>query len=527
MKNWLICIGFLFLVTGCKKENDSAQWDVGILTPIFKAALSINDLVPDSMTHVAPDGAVTLVLDSNIYSTPIDSVFKIDDTLQSTLVASPGFITLNPGFIFYSQPSEIDLDLTSVELSGAIIKSGHARLIAKNHLPTAVIYTFSIPEATLNGVSFQKIQLLDAAPAGGVTTFDGVFDISGYTIDLTGITGSEYNNLSYTVIGQTSPTGITVNLLPGDTVVDVTSGFESLVPLYAKGYLGQGSVSVSAANAIGTGKLKAGTLLLDSVSATLTIKNSIGADAQALLSSFRSVNDRTGSTIDLIAPNLVNHILNLNRASETGAPPSPVNATYYSIQLDNTNSNIIALLENLPERLEYNLDFNLNPLGNSSGHHDFIYTDDLFDANLKVNLPLRFAANQILFTDTQDIAAFDQTADDNLGDGTFTLIADNGFPYQFEVQLILLDDQNHATDSLFVPNTVAPAPLDGNFRAIGKNRTVISIPMSEARRNNLLNTTRIAIRARFSTSSYPQLLQVYDDYELDLKLIGDFTYFIR
>ncbi len=527
MKRIAALLLIVLLFTTCKKVNDSAQWDVNILTPIFKASLGINDLIADSLTQVAPDGAVTLVFDSNIYSTPLDSVFEIRDTLQTSLFVSPGNITLTPGFVFYSQPNEIKLDLNSVELSMAIVKSGHARLIAKNHLPTAVIYTFNIPEAKLNGVPFQKIQILDAAPPGGVTDFDGLFDISGYTLDLTGPTGTKYNQLTYNVIGQTSPSGSTVNIVSGDTIVDVTSGFEALIPLYARGYLGQGSVSVTGENSIGTGKLLDGSILFDSVTAILTLKNSIGAEAQAILTSMRSVNNRTGITVDLVAPDLVNKTLNLNRATESGAPPSPVNATYYSVQLDNTNSNIVALVENLPEKLAYDLNFFLNPLGNASGHHDFLYTDDLFDANLKINFPLRFAANQILFSDTQDIAALNPTADENLGDGIFKLIADNGFPYEFELQLIMLDAADHATDSLLVPDRIAPAMMDANFRAIGRQRTIISIPLSVERRKNLMNTKRIALRARFSTSSYPQLLQVYSDYVLDLKLVGDFIYMIR
>jgi hypothetical protein len=516
---------FLFFVS-CKKESDSPQWDVAILAPLFKTTITVNDLVPDSLTQVDPNGAVTLVFDSNIYSTPIDSVFKIEDTLLTTLYISPSTINLQPGFVFYSQPNDLALDLNNVELTNAIVKSGHARLTAKNHLPTPVIYTFNIPKAKLNGVPFQKIETIPAA-VNGVTTFiDASYDITGYTMDLTGTSGNDFNNLSYVVNGQTSPSGSTVTLQPGDTIVDITSGFESLIPFYAKGYLGQGSFNGTGKNTIATGKLD-GTILLDSISATLTFKNSVGAEAQALLTSMRAVNDRTGTTVDLVAPTLVNHTLNLNRATESGPPISPVNSTYYTVQLDNINSNILSLMESLPDRLEYDINFNLNPLGNVSGHHDFLYTEDLFDANLKVNFPLRFAANQLLFADTQALATIDTLSDDNLGDGTFKLIAENGFPYELEVQLITLDENLNATDSLFVPNTIAAAPMDGNFRAIGKKRSVLTIALPVARREQFLRAKFVAIRARFTTSAYPQILQIYSDYVLDLKLVGDFIYSIR
>ena len=527
MKFFTRLLTILLLFSACKKENDSPQWDVSILAPLFKTTLGVSDLVPDSLTHVAPDGAVTLVLDSNIYSTPLDSVFKIEDTLQTTIYISPGIVNLQPGYVFYSQPNNLDLDLNNVELTGAIVKSGHARLTAKNHLPTPVIYTFDIPKATLNGVPFHKDETIAAAVNGVPTVLDTTFDITGYTMDLTGTIGDDFNNLGYTVDGQTSPSGTTVILQPGDTIVDITSGFESLIPFYAKGYLGQGSFSGTGNNSLATGKLEDGTILFDSISATLTFKNSVGAEAQALLTSMRAVNERTGTTIDLVAPTLVNHMLNLNRATESGPPVSPVNSTYYTVQLDNTNSNILALMESLPDRLEYDINFNLNPLGNVSGHHDFLYTDNLFDANLKVNFPLRFAANQLLFADTQALATIDTLSDDNLGDGTFKLIAENGFPYELEVQLITLDANYNATDSLFVPNTIAPAPMDGNYRAVGKKRSVLTIDLPVARREQLLRAKYVAIRVRFSTSAYPQILQLYSDYMVNLKLVGDFIYSIR
>src|SRR6185436_13952060 len=184
---------------------------------------------------------------------------------------------------------------------------------------------------------FQKIETIDAAVNGVPTSIDKTYDISGYTMDLTGTLGDEFNNLSYNVNGQTSPSGTTVTVQPGDTIVDITSGFESLIPFYAKGYLGQGSFNGTGSNSIATGKLEDGTILLDSISATLTFKNSVGAEAQALLTSMRAVNDRTGTTVSLVAPTLVNHTLNLNRATESGPPVSPVNSTYYTVQLDNTN----------------------------------------------------------------------------------------------------------------------------------------------------------------------------------------------
>ena len=49
-----------------------------------------------------------------------------------------------------------------------------------------VIYTYTIPKATLNGIPFQFSVSMNPAGPGGSTTYSNSFDMSGYKIDLTG-----------------------------------------------------------------------------------------------------------------------------------------------------------------------------------------------------------------------------------------------------------------------------------------------------------------------------------------------------
>jgi hypothetical protein len=520
----------LFGFISCKKENKNPQWDVDIVAPLFKTSLSVNNLLADSLYQVAPDGAVNIIYTSNAYSPPVDSLFQFRDTLIPTSYSAPVPVSLNAGTTIYSANQTVSLEIPNgVKLKLAIIKKGFAHFIARNNLHTKVIYAFTIPGATLNGDTFKIVQTVDSATVSGPAVFDGTFDISGYTIDLTGITGNDFNTLTYNIVAKTDPLGPSIITNANDTLYNVQTGFKDMVPLYGSGYLGQGSVTANneSQNVGLTNLIQGGTIELDSVKATMTIVNRVGADAQALITSFESINEQTGITVPLISPSIINHIININRASESGPPIAPVNATTYIATLDQTNSNIIAFAENIPSKINYSLNINFNPLGNVSGSNDFIYTDSLFETTFRLEMPLRFAANQLMFLDTVNSEIKDTAALANVSTGEFTILADNGFPWEMTIQLSVLDESNTVTDVILVPGIIAPAPLNSALRATTKKRSVMKFPVDAGRKQRILTSKNLIVSGRFNTLAYPQPLQIYADYALDLQLIGDVKYQVR
>jgi hypothetical protein len=255
------------------------------------------------------------------------------------------------------------------------------------------------------------------------------------------------------------------------------------------------------------------------------LKNNVGADAQAVVGSLVSINDNTNTTVPLQAPSFINRTINLNRAVETGSTVIPY---YFITKLDKSNSNIVEFAENLPGKIMYNIRLQLNPLGNISGHNDFVYTDDIFSANLDIRFPFRFGAEQVMLTDTLNITVANKEDYDRIGDGKFTLFAENGFPFEMQLQLLTMNENNTITDSLFIPaGMIRPAPVNAELRATGTTLTNLEIPVSQTRKDNLLNAVRIIVKSRFSTVGYPQTLQLYSDYQLKLQLVGDAKYKIR
>ena len=526
---------FLFsflLILACKKENDRPQWKIQVVTPLMHATLGVNNFIADSLTVTDSSNAIHLVYEDSLYSKlfDLDSLFRIPDTILPTVLTYPfTSLVLAANTQFYSSNQNATLSISGAELREVIIKSGFLRIETRNHLQTRVHYIYTIPGATRNGNAFQFSTTMSAAPPGSVSTFTGLYDMSGYKIDLTGPAGNAVNTISYNVAARTDTGVASINVFLGDTMVNLEAGLVDMVPYYAKGYLGQKEISEDSSssrfqffNIIHSGHIR-----LEEVTLQMTIENFIGVDAQAFITRLQSINSPLNSYVNINSPSILNHAININRATESGNPLFPVIPSVTVVQFNNSNSNMRSLIENLPDQLNYGLRINVNPLGNISGSTDFIYSDYLVNARLKIDVPLSFAADHLELADTSAFIIGNKEDFDPLGLGTFTLIADNGFPFEAALQLILLDEHNLFLDSIPVPSLIAAANTDANFKVIEPKRTKIPIYVDEARKQRILKGNKISIHASFSTPLYPQYYRIYAGYKLDLKLVADVAYLIH
>ncbi|MCX6291990.1 MAG: hypothetical protein NT126_09540 [Bacteroidetes bacterium] len=531
MKRIVLTVLILFSVfLSCKKENERPQWQVNVIGPLMHATLGVSNFIADSILHSDSTHAISLVYEDDLYQSNLDSLFQIRDTSIPTVFTLPiASIQLQPNTPFYSINNNAALNISGVELREAIIKSGYLEIEAHNRISSRVIYTYTIPNATLNGQVFRFTMVLNAAPPGGSSSHTGLFDMSGYHIDLTGASGNMVNTLAYNVAAQTDTGGTSSFAYLGDTLINISAGLKHIIPYYAKGYLGQKNIDEGNVSKHITPfeAIRSGSIRLQDVTMKFSIENNIGVDAQALIGHFQSVNTKTHQLVNLNAPQLVNHTININRATESGNAVYPVHPSLYEVLLDHTNSNIISLIENLPDQLNYSLNMKINPQGNISGSNDFVYSDYLVKAKIKVEMPLAFAADHLELADTTSLIIQNQADYDPVGSGTFTLIAVNGFPFEADLHLILLDAQHHFLDSIPVPSVIAAANVDANFNVTSPTRTVIPVYLDEARKNKILGASNIFVRAVFTTPSFPQKVQIYSGYHLDLKLTGDASYLIH
>ncbi|MBK6410088.1 MAG: hypothetical protein IPF78_10360 [Flavobacteriales bacterium] len=89
--------------------------------------------------------------------------------------------------------------------------------------------------------------------------------------------------------------------------------------------------------------------------------------------------------------------MNIDRALDLGGMFQSALNTF---NLDQGNSNIDLFIENLPSRVDYALDITINPLGDISNGHDFLYHDSKLSADLEIDIPLNLIATDLTLRKT-------------------------------------------------------------------------------------------------------------------------------
>ena len=504
---------------------EKASWDTRFLGPLVKTSLNINNLLTNTNVQANADSSLKIVYQNDFFKLSMDSLFKIRDTTVRQPYTIPFQNTFSPGQeVISNSLSETTYNLPGVQLRTTTVKSGFVVYTIKSLLKGVTDFVYSIPCAKLNGVPFSISISVPAAVGNTPGIYSKTYDLSGYTIDLTGINHNKINTIYTSLTASISPLGQPVLVTSTDSLV-INNTFHNMIPYYAKGYFGQNTFNIgpSESQFAMFKNITGGSLHLEDVIFNLKIDNPIGLDARVYINNLSSMNTRTGTTIAL-SNSIVGSPININRASESGGN---VFSTFANYPLTTSNSNIKQMIENLPDKFGYSMQIISNPLGNISGSNDFIYSDKLMTAKLDMEIPLSLVANNLTLADTLDLN-ISSNGKQNVKSGTITLYADNGFPFDASLQFYLLNNANLAVDSLFAnANTIDEAPINSNLRAVGKKLTKLIIPISASKMNLLYNTKKLKLKVKFNTSAQPNYIKIYSDYSIDVKLVGDINYTVQ
>jgi len=523
----IFCLVILFLFFSCRKELKKPSWDVDLLAPLAKSTLSIKNLIPDSLLKTNADSSLILVYQNPIYNFDLDKILKIPDTTMREFYTIPVKFLVNPGQKFINDTSNNSYPIKNAELSYCIVKSGIAKLEARSQVREAIEFTYKIPNAIKNNQSFEIKLSVPAATDNGPGVLISSFDLSGYAIDMRGTNGLRTNTIYTYVTARTNPDGKPVWVEENDSLI-FTFGFVNMSPQYAKGYFGNTKYStgieqtpINLFNKITNGPLK-----LEDASLKLTIDNGVGADAQFVIKNLTAINSRTNNAVALVHPK-IGRDLHINRALDDFNNLPQVKTSFYSLPMNSGNSNIKALLENMPDKLEYDFEIETNPLGNQSGGNDFINSKYGLKVNLDMEIPMALTANNLTLVDTVE---FDTDKIENfplIVDGTLTMLVNNGFPLDATIKLYLLDEDDELIDSLLTSNSIAASPVNAANKTSEKKLSKLIYNISKVRLIELSFTKKILIKVSFTTVPTGQIMKFYSDYSMDLKLVGQFNYSIN
>ena len=518
MKKALFIFVVLSILFSCKRDEDT-RWDVEILSPVVKTRLTIDDLVGDSILSINPDNSVTL--DYTFGLSPIDEdfFFEVPDTALKLDYGFPFLspISLAPGFQFISDPAENEFNLNDAKIEYMEIESGKIEYKITSEIPEKTFYTYTIFKTNDRiGNVFRKTISVPAGTRTNPSITVGSFNLDGVSFDLTGSTGTKFNTFESEVLVNVDPAGNSVTVSNLDSVF-IENKLIGIKPKYARGYLGQSSFSEGPTNNKFTvfDQIKGGTIDIDSLEIFTEVKNYVGAEAQLKLNQLISVNSQTGNSVALSHTSIGNWI-NLNRGTDLGTSIFPGKTR---VDYTTQNSNIDLVIENLSDEMVTQVETRLNPLGNISSGNDFLYFDQVVEADFHIKLPLRLVANNLKFQQKIDLGIQEET--NPVYNALISIYAENGFPFDAEVQLFLLDEWGGFYDSLVVTGLINSANTDALNKVTTPVNSVVKIAVPE-NKMNFLNTknSEVILQIVFNTNSLPHTT-IYRDYYLDLKLVTD------
>lgn len=415
---------------------------------------------------------------------------------------------------------EVVYDMGGPEFTSMKIRSGNLIIAAINTIEDSLKLHYTIPGAiSSSGEAVDIFASAAPAPPGGSTQILKSFDLAGYTIDLTGFNHNKSNTFYNTFTAGIDSSGKLIHLSLSDSV-SVTYGLQNIVPEFVKGYLGQHSFTVGPAAAPFNlfNIVKQGSISLEKADMRFSIYNHMGVEGNIRVNSITGINSKSGQQINLTAP-VIGQNIPLKRAFLN---PNSTGVT--SILLDNQNSNIKALIENMPDQLQYQLDFSINPNGNTFNYQDFAYYDDVLQATMDLDIPISLQAQALTMLDTN---TFDLGLNNEdfapLQSATFTLYLENGFPIDAEVQVYFLDHSFNMIDSLFAGSQLIHAatlnPADCMVDQKVKSDLSADFDLSEI---SLINSAGYAvIKIILNTPTYNPCngpIKIYSHYAINYKL---------
>ena len=512
-------------ISACRKDRPQPQWDLDLLAPLITTSLTISDLVPDSILSADAQGNVSILYTAELFSISLDTVLTAPDTSfqYGYALPFPGPVQFQPGAEFSTNDDVTRFNLDDLQLTQLIVRSGQVDVAITSMMNGDIIGNFSLPGASLNGTPFTVQQLLPPGTPGSPSMAHTSRPLDGYVFDMRGPDLDAVNTLATHISYSNAPDGNIISITNLDSLLATVSYFD-IIPQYATGSFGTRTITVDPATTdLDLFQNISGILDLDQVTAHLRIRNGIGVDARANIHYIRSQNSFNGNDVDLLG-SITNGPVNIDRAIDLG---SNFQSALNTFNLDQGNSNIDLFLENLPDKIGYSMDITINPLGNISNGHDFLYHDSKLTAEMEVDIPLRLIATDLTLRKTVDVNLPGSADAHAWKSGILHLFAENGFPFSAAIELAVVDEDGQTLTLLAPGGTVSSGTLGSDGFVSASTASRVDVELSPAQMNLLHQNGKLLITASFNTADQSQHVQIRDNYRMDLQLTVDANYTVN
>ena len=511
----------LFL-SACRKST-SANWDVDAGIPVVNSVLNIRNFIADTLFMTDNNGVLHLRIKREVASLKLDSLVSLPDTTFSAPFKNPIPFDniLQPGAPINTPASDIKFNLPDgVALSTIIVREGQLYAAFSNDLSQPLDIVYELPTVSKNGIKFQ---IKETIPPG-VNSLKRTYDLSGYTFNLNGSSGKQYNTLAQTCTLNLSPTASTV-VLKYNQGANVSIGYSKVIPQFVEGYFGQQEVIIAADTADFNflDNFTAANFMLSEATMDFSLVNEFGVDFSGSISNVRAIHTRQNKSVSLQTTQLAS--INLDRATRQG---DLLSSKTKLLKFNTGNSNITAFISNLPDKLSYEGKVKMNPVppGNISGYHDFAFYNTGLRILADIDIPLRFAADYFELITESDFTFDGNKSLDALNSGAFVVYATNGFPFAAQLQAYMYDASKNLIDSVFISgqNRIEGGQLNAANVVITPSRSTLRVPVDKIKLENLQRCKKMKIVSRLLMPKSPPDISILEKYEIGLNITAEANY---
>jgi hypothetical protein len=517
----ILLLTFLLLVLGCKREK--TNWDADFTIPIAQTSLTPKNFLGDSLFNIDTSNNIVFSYKGKIDGLANEIITVPDTSIRFQYQNFLGNVALAPGTLLPNISYSTEFNLKSIKLKKAKLSTGSIIITAKNYSRVPLKITLAIPNAKLNNVPLLSTSSIAGKLNGIPGLLNSTISLADYDLNLLNTSTNTYNSLGQSIILAVDDNA------PIDTIffldsVAISVKFSGLTPEYVTGYFGKlEQTFVNGPTLFDFKKvLNAEQIQLEKANLDLKFNNFIGVDLRADLSNFSGKNTDNGSIKSLKLNNNSPIRLNLIRASSISSIYEPITPSETNYSFNNNNSNIVEFLNNIPNELNLNGKFTLNPLDlNINNYNDFYKRNKLIETNYEIKVPGKFSFKNLKLQVDGVLEIENKDDLDGFKDGKLILYSTNNFPYQIQLQGYFLNEQNQIVDSLFGNKANIDAAIDNNLNATlspAKNRN--DYLLNENQKFLLKHYKNIRWIAVINTNEN-KLFEIKNNYTLDLKLVAE------
>lgn len=413
---------------------------------------------------------------------------------------------------------EFSAPYEDIRLTKAVLEQGKIEADVISTLEDRVGFFYSLPSVTKGGQVPAIEGLLEAAPPDGQYIYQQVEPMDGFVMDLTR-NGRTFNTIEqfYKIDLIYSGKLVTIDL---NDSLRLNVRIKDAIPAYVEGYFGRDTLKLSGKAEVDfLQTLNVSSLQLEKPEATLRFVNGLGMGFAADFNRLQARNTETGANMALQSDWL---------SSPAYIPPPPFQDTSQQTEvlfpLTNDNSNLKSFINLLPNEIEYQVDIDYNINGNPISLNNFASRNSRVYGILDLEIPLYGFVEGLW---RQDTARLDFTSQnlENIQGGSLILQFDNRFPLEVMVDAAIFDDNGLMVFPLAEQAPIAPGEINPAGYVPAAQRSEIRAAFTPEQLEDIIALGKqIILRYRISSRPSGQPVKLYEDYFIDARIIGEFTY---